>query len=191
MKFHEYQDQHMRHEVQNEKFNRNTIKFDMSTATAKAADERTLAIRTMDRRSPAEIEAASPKLALTAPIKEENMQVAIHDLSKGGQVNTRGYNELMDEYSLHQLIFRKGKLLDETPEFASFRRTFIDKWGPVSFIIMKFESLFKKYEVAHAIVDGRKLVELTQEKLENAPKNDEMFDCIINKDEVGKFIKIP
>ena len=25
---------------------------------------------------------------------------------------TRGYNELMDEYSLHQLMFRKGKLID-------------------------------------------------------------------------------
>ena len=24
----------------------------------------------------------------------------------------RGYNELMDEYSLHQLMFRKGKLID-------------------------------------------------------------------------------
>ena len=63
---------------------------------------------------------------------------------------TRGYNELMDEFSLHTLIFRKGKLLDETPEFVSFRRLFIDKWGPVSFIIMSFENLFKKFDVQHA-----------------------------------------
>ncbi len=59
----------------------------------------------------------------------------------------RGYNELMDEYSLHQLIFRKGKLLEDTPEYTSFRRTFIDKWGNVTFIIMQFEILFKKYDV--------------------------------------------
>ena len=61
--------------MQNEKFNRNTIKFDMSTATAKAAEERSLAIRTMDKRTPAEIERSntSAQLALTAPIKEENM----------------------------------------------------------------------------------------------------------------------
>lgn len=90
----------------------------------------------------------------------------------------------MDEYSLHQLIFRKGKLLDETPEFTSFRRTFIDKWGPVSFIIMKFESLFKKHDVQHAVIDGRKLVELAQEKLD-PPKKEEMYECIINKDVVG------
>lgn len=67
----------------------------------------------------------------------------------------RGYNELMDEYSLYQLMFRKGKLIDQTPEFVSFRRTYIDKWGPVSFIIMNFEKLFTDYNVALAYVDGR------------------------------------
>ena len=81
-------------------------------------------------------------------------------------------------------------MLDETPEYASFRRTFIDKWGPVSFIIMKFESLFKKFEVQHAVIDGRKLVELAQEKLD-PPQNEEMFECIINKDEVSKSIRVP
>ena len=35
----------------------------------------------------------------------------------------RGYNELLDQYSLHQFIIRKGKVLDVTPEFESFRRT--------------------------------------------------------------------
>ena len=50
--------------------------------------------------------------------------------------------------------------MDETPEFASFRRLFIDKWGPISFIIMTFENLFKEHGVEMAYVDGRKLVEL-------------------------------
>jgi hypothetical protein len=63
----------------------------------------------------------------------------------------RGYNELRDEFSLHQLIFRKGKLIDQTPEFVkSFRRTYIDKWGPaypVSFILMNFEKLFTDHNV--------------------------------------------
>ena len=59
----------------------------------------------------------------------------------------RGYNELMDEYSLHQLMFRKGKLIDQTPEFISFRRNNIEKWGPVSFILMNFEKLFTDFNV--------------------------------------------
>ena len=61
----------------------------------------------------------------------------------------------MDEYSLHQLIFRKGKLIDETPEFVSFRRTHIDRWGPISFILLNFEKLFTDYQVQMAYVDGR------------------------------------
>jgi hypothetical protein len=78
---------------------------------------------------------------------------AILDVTKSQEKKkdkTRGFNELLDEYSLHHLIFRKGKLLDETPEFVSFRRLYIDKWGPVSFIIMNFENLFKQFDVQYA-----------------------------------------
>ena len=96
----------------------------------------------------------------------------------------------MDEYSLHQLIFRKGKLLEETPEFVSFRRLYIDKWGPISFIVMNFENLFKEYDVGLAYVDGRKLAGLAREALDK-PTKEEIFDCITNKEEVGKMVKIP
>ena len=91
----------------------------------------------------------------------------------------RGYNELMDEYSLHQLMFRKAKLIDQTPEFVSFRRTYIDKWGPISFILMNFENLFKQHDVQLAYVDGRKLVELYRDNLDK-PTKEEMFKCINN-----------
>ena len=102
------------------------------------------------------IESAKPTtLALKASAATQSMAVSSMDVTKSVEKKkdmkgTRGYNELMDEFSLHTLIFRKGKLLDETPEFVSFRRLFIDKWGPVSFIIMSFENLFKKFDVQHA-----------------------------------------
>lgn len=73
----------------------------------------------------------------------------------GTDEDARGYNELMDEYSLHQLIFRKGKLLDETPEFVSFRRTYLDKWATVSFVLLNFEKVFTEYNVPMVYVDGR------------------------------------
>ena len=47
----------------------------------------------------------------------------------------RDYNELMDQFSLHQIIIRKGEILDTTPEFISFKRTYLNKWGSVSFIL--------------------------------------------------------
>jgi hypothetical protein len=71
----------------------------------------------------------------------------------------------MDEYSLHQLIFRKGKLLDETPEFVSFRRTYLDRWATVSFVLLNFEKLFTEFNVPLAHVDGRLLAKLATEDL--------------------------
>lgn len=55
---------------------------------------------------------------------------------------------------------------------------------------MNFENLFREYNVQMAYVDGRKLVELAVEKLDK-PTNEEMFECITNKEEVGKLVKIP
>jgi len=129
-------------------------------------------------------------LALPAPKNQGTQQDEAGGADHRKGANARGYNELMDEYSLHQLMFRKGKLIDQTPEFVSFRRTHIDKWGPVSFILMNFEKLFTDHNVQLAYVDGRQLVELAHEKLER-PKPEELFDCITNKDEVGKLVKIP
>lgn len=36
----------------------------------------------------------------------------------------KSYPEILDTYSLHHFIIRKGKTLEETPEFVSFKRTF-------------------------------------------------------------------
>ena len=55
---------------------------------------------------------------------------------------------------------------------------------------MNFEKLFTDFAVLLAYVDGRQLVELARESLDK-PTKEEMFDCITNKDEVGKLVKIP
>lgn len=76
----------------------------MSTVHHKAYQERALALRNVDTQaSPQKTNSGNAPLALTAPIKEENMVLAITENGKGNQdqMNTRGYNELMDEYSLH------------------------------------------------------------------------------------------
>ena len=51
------------------------------------------------------------------------------DLSAGRQV--RGFEELMDTFSLHHYIVRNGTSLDSTPEFVSFQRKFGSDWGAV------------------------------------------------------------
>ena len=59
-----------------------------------------------------------PMLALPAPMTDEsrypqpmNNSVSLEDASKFDQ-QAGSYNELMDVFSLHQFIIRKGKVLD-------------------------------------------------------------------------------
>lgn len=101
-----------------------------------------------------------------------------------------GYIELMDEFSLHQFVIRKGKVLDTTPEFLSFKRTYINQWAGISFMIHLLEKLLSDYEVPHAIVNGKALAKLAQQST-HKPNVVQLYDCLSNSDEIGEFIKIP
>lgn len=89
--------------------------------------------------------------------------------------DTRGYNQLMDEFSLHQFIIRKGKCLDDTPEFLSFKRTYISKWGSISYVIHLLEKMLTNNKVPVAIVEGKKLVDLATDDLRK-PQNEDLYD---------------
>ena len=112
--------------------------------------------------------------------------------SSGVIPDARQYNELMDAYSLHQLIVRKGVLLDNTPEFVSFRRTFLNKWGSISFILHLIEKLLLDNEVEMAYIEGKKVAALATMELDlKKPSKEELYDCIVNKEDVSHKIKIP
>ena len=55
---------------------------------------------------------------------------------------------------------------------------------------MNFEKLFSDHNIQLAYVDGRALVELAREGLDK-PSKEAMLDCVTNKDDVSKLIKIP
>ena len=59
-----------------------------------------------------------------------------YDLKKA-----RGFNELLDMYSLHQFLIRHGNTLESTPEFVSFRRKYSYMWGQIIVIIKKVWNL--------------------------------------------------
>ena len=48
-----------------------------------------------------------------------------------GAGSPRDYNALLDEFSLHQFIVRRGATLSSTPEFESYRRKHARSWGPI------------------------------------------------------------
>lgn len=79
-------------------------------------------------------------------------------------------------------------LLEETPEFVSFKRTYIQKWGQISYILMLLEKLLGESEVDLAYIEGRKVAGLAVGELDlkHKPTNEQIFDCIVNQDDVGK-----
>ncbi|KAG6976451.1 hypothetical protein JG688_00001375 [Phytophthora aleatoria] len=72
----------------------------------------------------------------------------------------RGYNELLDAYSLHQFLIHKGRTMRDTPEFVSFRRVAQELWGSVEEALRALETLLTQYFVPLAYVDGQRLLAL-------------------------------
>lgn len=98
----------------------------------------------------------------------------------------------MDQFSLHQIIIRKGEILDTTPEFISFKRTYLNKWGSVSYILHLIQRLLQASEVDMAYVEGRKVAMLAGNEMDlKKPQKEDLYDCIVNKDEVASRIRIP
>jgi hypothetical protein len=52
------------------------------------------------------------------------------------------------------------------------------------------EKLLSTYGVDIAYVEGKEIVKLAEDDMKK-PTNENLFDCIVNKAEVGKVIKIP
>ena len=98
----------------------------------------------------------------------------------------RNYDEIMDTFSLHHFIIRKGITLD-TPEFASYKRTFTSMWPKISQTIEYLEAFLYRFAVPKAVVDGKKLNDVLNSK----PSEEELLDCIVNKEEVRHYIHIP
>ena len=110
-----------------------------------------------------------------------DQEVALPEMNSQGEIKPRGYGDLMDAYSLHQFIIRKGTIIDTTPEFLSFKRTNITKWGSISHIIQLLERYLGQFNVNNAYIDGRKVCNIADDDLK-APTPLELLDCVINKD---------
>lgn len=135
-----------------------------------------------------------PMLAIEAPPAQELIPtkpvVEIGTLQDDDKANAREYNDLMDAYSLHQFMIRKGKVLDSTPEFASYKRTYASRWGEVCVVIRALEKLLGEYNVLLAYIDGKKVLKLAIDPFRKVT-TDDLLNCIINQEATLKYIKIP
>ncbi|CBH10278.1 hypothetical protein, conserved [Trypanosoma brucei gambiense DAL972] len=101
--------------------------------------------------------------------------------------DTRTYVELLDEYSMHEFIIRKGMTLRNTPEFASFKRRYNSCWGNIEHIVVKLENFLKMYNVELAFVDGRKVAELAAFQVDDILKREDLLQCFANHEEVEEM----
>ncbi|GMF15784.1 unnamed protein product [Phytophthora fragariaefolia] len=102
----------------------------------------------------------------------------------------RGYNELLDAYSLHQFLIHKGRTMRDTPEFVSFRRVAQELWGSVEEALRALETLLTQYFVPLAYVDGQRLLSLASTGQPRFSKR-ELLSCIVNEEQVMAVLRRP
>lgn len=97
------------------------------------------------------------------------------------------YEELMDVHSAHQFLIRKGKTLEATPEFQSYKRKYGHSWSYIAQVIKELEEMLGKFSVPLALIDGTRLVEVAGE-----PRTPVLLlTCILNQAEVQPLLDIP
>ncbi|RHY54618.1 hypothetical protein DYB38_002878 [Aphanomyces astaci] len=186
-------------------FNMASLKFDMSTTPATSTPSPVAAVVSGGDVSkmvvtPIDISFDAP-LSSHPPVEQPKGGATGGDDTNGGDSSTihnlrrnvekiRGYNELLDTYSLHQFIIRKGKTLSDTPEFISFQRTTEDLWGSVSTSIQELEAMLTSYSVPLAYVDGQKLMKIAAMDATTRGTT-ELLSCILNMDEVSSLMRRP
>jgi hypothetical protein len=104
----------------------------------------------------------------------------------------RDYDQLLDAYSLHQIIIRKGKTVTTTPEYQSFKRKYSYMWGHVQSILYLLEQAMTRYSVKKAIVNGQRLAALAEDD-SREPTQKDLLMCLNleNDDQEMLLSKIP
>ena len=134
-------------------------------------------------------------MAASAPIQSvpvASPEVGL-DLPPAGDAvddNARQFEDLMDTFSLHHYIIRRGRTLDTTPEFASFQRKFAADWGAISQLNTALEELMQLYNVPLAYVDGQKLAALALDPLASRDAN-ALVECLVNSEQVRASMDLP
>ena len=106
----------------------------------------------------------------------------------------RGFEQIMDEHSLHEFIVRRGATLDATPEFESYRRAYATRWDLVSPLISQLERICARFAVPLAVVDGKALANCAEEMalrgevLSRGARVDELLRCLVNVEVVAPLI---
>ena len=99
------------------------------------------------------------------------------------------YEQIIDGFSSHQIVFRKGKIM-MTPEFQSFKRINSEQWGTIAQGLSYAEEIFSKLATPLVYLDGKKFVNMIKDELRSI-RFEELLDCILNSNTIIPMIKNP
>jgi hypothetical protein len=76
------------------------------------------------------------------------------------EAKERQYEEIMDQHALQIFLIRNGQVIEETPEYQSFKRLAGKKWPKVLPFILLLQKYVLKLGVKLIKVNGSKILEL-------------------------------
>lgn len=188
--------------IQSSSFNNNTLKLDLVNSTGmrkqpysayngkkvvtnkdevNSLRSKTLTLGSKEPKGKGKAKARREK-------KKRDMEESKQDFAETVE-KIRDYNELLDEFSLHRFVIRKGKTLDNTPEFESYKRKNAVVWGATVTVIKRLEALMQEFDIPLAYMDGGRVVELAKDEL-TVPTHEQLLNCITNMDQVMPLMKI-
>jgi len=111
----------------------------------------------------------------------------------GDESTARPFDVLLDTFSLHEFMIRKGAVLENTPEFISYNRTYLPLWDVISLLIKQLEAICKQYAIPLAIVDGKSLADLAHGVIAAGlqPQMQDLLVCVQNIQEVAQQLRQP
>ncbi|KAK9811483.1 hypothetical protein WJX72_004683 [[Myrmecia] bisecta] len=113
--------------------------------------------------------------------------------SKAMPRTAREYEELMDDYSLHEFMIRHGAVVRSTPEFVSYQRAYTQLWPAIEQLLTQLEEICLRYAVPLGIVDGKALAEVAAFSTAHneAPLMEDLLVCLRNIRDVADILRQP
>ncbi|GLI64066.1 hypothetical protein VaNZ11_007230 [Volvox africanus] len=137
-------------------------------------------------------EPQSPSQSLPS-VSGSDAQQQSQQRPSGAPSSSRPFESLMDTFSLHEVMIRKGAVIRDTPEFESYQRTFAAVWPVVEGLLQHLAALCSQYAVPLAVVNGKSLADLAEQVATAGyqPAMEDLLVCLTNIQEVAALLKQP
>jgi predicted metal-dependent hydrolase len=82
-------------------------------------------------------------------------------------------------------MVRKGKVVSDTPEFASYRRIYESIWKKLKILFEKLEEVLNKYRIELVYVDGKRMAVLA---LKNTFTVEDLINCLVDNEKYVNLV---